>query len=196
MLELWNLGADTVPTLNSRALIDPGIDGLFRLVCVFAGQVDGHFVDLAGEGEVVLRLVVVRDGRAVVHADIERLAEREASRNGFFDGAFRHFLAVHVQLAGALEHAGLDEVELQVHLPLGQHGRDDRVALGVEVVVVVVQLVVGDEQGVAAIHAAAGDDDAFFVALQVERGLDGVRLVLDRRGNGLGDALGARRSNR
>ena len=52
------------------------------------------------------------------------------------------------------------------------------------------QLVVGNEQGVTAIHAAAGHDDALFVALQVERGLDGVRLVLDRRGNGLGNALG------
>ena len=55
------------------------------------------------------------------------------------------------------------------------------------------QFVVGNEQGVTAIHAAARDDDALFVSLQVERGLDAVRLVLGRRGNGLGNALGPRR---
>src|SRR5439155_19939870 len=87
----------------------------------------------------------------------------------------------------------LNEVELQVHLPLGQYGRDDRVALSVHEVVVVMQLVVGNEQGVAAIHTAARDDDALFVAFQVEGGLDGVRLVLDRRRNGIGNTLGPRR---
>src|SRR5438105_3159821 len=38
-----------------------GVIYLFCLVLVFAGQVNNHFVDLAGEGEMILRLVVVRD---------------------------------------------------------------------------------------------------------------------------------------
>ena len=36
-----------------------GVIYLFRLVRVFAGQGDDYLVDLAGEGEVILRLVVV-----------------------------------------------------------------------------------------------------------------------------------------
>src|SRR5947208_10957037 len=169
-----------------------GVIYLFRLVRVFAGQGDDYLVDLAGEGEVILRLVVVRDGRAVIDTDIEGFAERKGSTNRFINGSFRHLLAVHIQLAGAFEHPGFDEVELEVHLPLGQYGRDNRVALSVHEVVVVMELVIGDEQGVAAVHTAARDDDALFVAFQVKRGLDAVRLVLGRRGNGLGNALGPR----
>ena len=67
-------------------------------------------------------LVVVRHRRSVIDADIERLAEREASRNGFIDGALGHVLAVYVQLSRTLEHSGFDEVEFQVHLA----GRQDR----------------------------------------------------------------------
>src|SRR6266567_4178334 len=167
-----------------------GVIYLFRLVRVFAGQGDDYLVDLAVEWEVLLRLVVVRDGRAVIDTDIEGFAERESSTNRFINGSFPHLLAVHIQLAGAFEHPGFDEVELQIHLPLGQNGRDNRVALGVHVVVVVVQLVIGNEQSVAAVHAATRDDNALFVAFQVERGLYGVRPVFDRRGNRLGNALG------
>src|SRR6266496_5038026 len=170
-----------------------GVIYLFRLVRVFAGQGDDYLVDLAGEGEVILRLVVVRDGRAVIHADIEGFAERKGSTNRFINGSFRHLLAVHIQLAGAFEHPGFDEVELEVHFPLGQHGRDDRVALGVHVVVIVVQLVIGNEQAVTTVHTATRDDDPLFAAFQVECGLDGVRPIFDRRGNRLGNALGSRR---
>src|SRR5439155_14505154 len=170
-----------------------GVIYLFRLVHVFASQGYDHLVNLSGEGEVILGLVVVRYGRAVVDADIEGFAEREGSAHRFINGSLRHLLAVYVQLAGAFEHPGFDEVKLEVHLPLGQHGRDDRVSLGVNVVVVVMQLVVGNKQGVTAIDTATRDDDALFVTFQVERSLDGVRLVLGRCRNGLGNTLGPRR---
>ena len=47
---------------------------------LFGGQIDDHPVKLAGEAEVVLHLVIVRDRRAVIHAEIEGLAEREGAK--------------------------------------------------------------------------------------------------------------------
>ena len=86
--------------------------------------------------------------------------------------------------------AGLDEVELDVHLAARQRRGLQRVVEPVVVVVVVVDLVVLDVQGVAAGEAAAGDDDALFRTAQIERSLDAVGTAFDRRRRLLGDASG------
>src|SRR5438105_14372278 len=70
---------------HSPASGDPGNDRLFRQVRIFARQRDDNLVDSAGEGEVVLRLIVVRDRRAVVHADIEGLTEGERATHRFIN---------------------------------------------------------------------------------------------------------------
>src|SRR5437870_9261454 len=81
-----------------------GVIYLFRHVRVFAGQGDDDFVDLTGEREMILHLIVVGDRRSVINANIEGLAEREGSTHRFINGSLCHLLAVHVQLAGAFEH--------------------------------------------------------------------------------------------
>jgi len=51
----------------------------------------------------------------------------------------------------------------------------------IEKVVVVVELIILDEQGVPPGHTANRNNDAFFIALKIDLGFDGVGTILDRR---------------
>src|SRR6266540_5659938 len=78
-------------------------------------EFDHDFLEVARELEWHLFHIVLNDGRAGVHADIERLIEREAGGDGALNLALRDLLAVHGERAGAaLAYAGavVFEVEL------------------------------------------------------------------------------------
>lgn len=56
-----------------------------RLFLRIGDQVEDHLVNLVGEG--ILRVLVIRNERAVVHADIEALVQRECT-NGYTNRKF------------------------------------------------------------------------------------------------------------
>src|ERR1035441_4651179 len=81
------------------------------------------FLELAGELERHLTLVIFHNRRAGVLADVERLIKREAQGDGVVDLALRYLLAVHRERAGAaLAEAGavVFEVELDGMLAGGK----------------------------------------------------------------------------
>ena len=160
-----------------------------------------HGLDRPGERERRLLAIVHRDGRAEVHADVERLGGGEPSGRHVRHIDFARGLAVEEELrraAGALDEwlEGLLRVvedDFDVSCRKGNVG-DDPIPLPAEEIVFVDDLSALDVERVAGAAAAGGDDHAFGLVVRNDdaRG-DPVRALVDRRRASLGNAGDARR---